>query len=103
MERTDRDTVGGLGDPSLVGPLMPDIVLLVPRRAHPDRDKLWEYAKARWEQYHPDIRIVEGFHEEGAFNRSAAVNIAARIAGDWDYAVVIDGDVFLKQSQVNAA
>ena len=34
-------------------------VLLVPRRAQPERDKLWAYARTRWERYHPELEIVE--------------------------------------------
>ena len=78
-------------------------VLLVPRRAHPERDKLWEWAKGRWEKYHPDWAIYEGHHNDGPFNRSAAVNRAARLAGDWDLGIVIDADIFIRQSQVKAA
>lgn len=76
-------------------------VLLVPRRAHPERDKLWEWCRARWERYFPDLEIHEGHHDEGPFNRSAAINTAAR--GDWDVGIVIDADVFLRESQVRAA
>lgn len=54
-------------------------------------------------QYHPDVEIFEGVHEGGPFNRSAAVNRAAAEAGAWDVAVVIDSDVFLRQSSVVAA
>jgi hypothetical protein len=82
-------------------------VILVPRRAGvEDRDKLWAWCRARWERYHPDYPIFEGHHDEGPFNRAAAVNTAARLAdaaGRWDLAIVIDADVFLRQSQVVAA
>lgn len=78
-------------------------VLLVPRRAHPERDKLWTWAKARWQAILPDVAIFEGHHDDGPFNRSAAVNTAARLAGDWDVGIVIDGDIFLRRSQVLAA
>ena len=79
-------------------------VLLVPRRndgGH--RDELWKHARARWERYFPDIPVVEGHHVEGPFNRSAAINTAARLAGAWDIGIVIDSDVLLKVSQVRAA
>lgn len=84
-------------------------VFLVPRREDNDhRDALWAWCKARWQQYAPDLPIYEGHHEaaEGSFNRSAAINRAARAAdadGRWDFAVVIDADVLLKQSQFKAA
>ena len=79
-------------------------VFLVPRRAdNGHRDKLWAWCRRRWETIFPDIPIIEGHHEEGPFNRSAAINRAARAAGEWDLAIVIDSDVFLRQSQVQAA
>lgn len=79
-------------------------VFLVPRRAdNGHRDALWAYARARWEKYHPDIEVIEGHHDEGAFNRAAAINRAARLAGEWDFAIVIDSDVMLARSAVKAA
>lgn len=83
-------------------------VFLVPRRADPHRDQLWAFCKRRWEMLFPDVPIYEGHHEpaEGPFNRSAAINRAARLAdvdGHWESGIVIDSDVLLKQSQVQAA
>jgi hypothetical protein len=72
------------------------VVLLVPRRAdHGLRDSHWEHCRNVWAGDFPGWPIVEGHHgpEEGPFNRSAAVNRAAALAGDWDVAVVIDSDV----------
>lgn len=68
------------------------VVTLVPRRAgDPHRDRLWEFCRSWWQADHPDWPIVEGHHDTGPFNRSAALNQAAR--GDWDVAVVIDADI----------
>jgi hypothetical protein len=79
-------------------------VFLVPRRNDTGpRDKLWAYCRARWEMYFPDIPIFEGHHDDGPFNRSAAVNRAAKLAGEWDLGIVIDSDVILSVSQVQAA
>jgi len=79
-------------------------VILVPRRDDGgERDQLWAWCRRRWEQYHPDYPVVEGHHTVGPFNRSAALNRAARAAGAWDQAIVIDSDVFLRVSQVEAA
>lgn len=65
--------------------------LIVPRRddgGH--RDRLWALCRPEWERF--GWPIVEGHHEGGAFNRSAAINSAA--VGEWDVAVIIDSDVF---------
>jgi hypothetical protein len=37
----------------------------------------------------PDYRVVEGEHTEGPFNRSAAINSAAKLAGNWDVADIV--------------
>lgn len=82
----------------------PRVVFLVPRRRDGGhRDKLWTYCRARWEKYFGDIPVIEGHHEEGSFNRSAAINRAAREAGDWDLGIVIDSDVMLGVSSARAA
>ena len=79
-------------------------VFLVPRRKdNGPRDALWAYCRARWEMYFPEIPIYEGHHDTGPFNRSAAVNLAAKEAGEWDLGIVIDSDVLLAVSQVRAA
>lgn len=82
-------------------------VFLVPRRAdYGPRDEIWAWCRARWQQLYPGIPVYEGHHDRGPFNRSAAINLAAEIAdrdGPWDMAIVIDSDVFLRASQVNAA
>jgi hypothetical protein len=81
-----------------------NIVFLVPRRADGGaRDRLWALCRDRWERYFPEIRVVEGHHDEGPFSRAAAVNRAAEAAGDWDLGIVIDADVMLGVSQVRAA
>lgn len=78
-------------------------VVLVPRREHPERDLLWEWCKARWQRILPDYPIYEGHHNDGPFNRAAALNTAARLAGQWDLAIVIDADIFIRASQVKKA
>lgn len=82
-------------------------VILVPRREdHGPRDLAWMWCRARWERLFPDATIYEGHHTRGPFNRSAAVNLAADLAdqdGRWDFAIVIDADIFLRASQVRAA
>lgn len=80
------------------------VVILVPWRSDDGaRAKVWEVCRQRWEALFPDWLIVEGISPDGPFNRSAAINHAARRAGDWDVAVVIDADVMLQRSNVLAA
>lgn len=79
-------------------------VFLVPRRKdRGHRDELWAYCRARWERYFPEVPVIEGHHDDGPFNRSAAINRAAEQAGDWDVGIVIDSDVMLGVAQVSAA
>ena len=81
---------------------MSEIVILVPRRADGGhRDRLWAFARERWEQF--GWPIVEGHHDDGPFNRSAAINLAARDAGDWHVALIIDSDVICAPGSIRAA
>lgn len=83
---------------------MSDVVILVPRRADGGvRDDLWRFSRAWWADLFPDWLIVEGHHDEGPFNRSAAINRAADLAGPWDVAVIIDADVLPDQAAVHGA
>lgn len=78
---------------------MSDNVILVPRRADNGwRDELWKFTRARWEQL--NFPIFEGDHLTGPFNRSAAINNAAKLAGDWDTALIVDGDVLIDLTRV---
>jgi hypothetical protein len=80
------------------------VAILVPYRAGvKDRDELWEFARSWWTNDHPEWSIVEGHHNAGPFNRSAAINRAAEEAGDWDVAVVIDADILCDPHAVRAA
>jgi GT2 family glycosyltransferase len=77
-----------------------DTVFLVPRRAdNGRRDKIWEWVKNWWSERF-DFPIYEGHHNEGPFSRSAAVNTAARLAGNWKTAILLDSDVFVDVGQV---
>lgn len=72
--------------------------IAVPRRADGGRrDQLWEFCRRWWTETHPDFEIVEGHHDEGPFNRAAAINNAA--AGEWDVLLVLDGDVICEQAK----
>src|SRR5690606_5731293 len=81
------------------------VPILVPRRADGGhRDRVWDVLKeAHWGNL-DGYRVVEGHHIEGPlFNRAAAINTAARIAGNWSVAVIVDGDVFIPREQVDKA
>lgn len=81
-----------------------NVVTLVPRRADGGhRDRLWRFCRDRWVSQHPDWPIFEGVSPEGPFNRSAAVNDAARKAGAWDVAVIIDSDVIANPQAAETA
>ncbi len=76
-----------------------NVAVLVPRRSdNGPRDELWAFCRRFWN--HP---IFEGYHEDGPFNRSAAINRAAEAAGDWDVALVVDGDVHIDPNLVEQA
>lgn len=77
-------------------------MVLVPRRADPERDHLWEWARRFWVAQ-VGLPIFEGWHCDGPFNRSAAINQASVAAGEWDVAVVIDADVVLWPKMVEGA
>lgn len=78
--------------------------ILVPRRDdNGPRDELWAWCKAWWEREQSHLAVVEGYHTEGLFSRSAAVNRAAVLAGDWDVAVIIDSDVICHPERVREA
>lgn len=81
---------------------MKKTVILVPRRDDNGwRDGLWDFTIKHWEQL--GFPIFEGDHTEGPFNRSAAVNTAARLAGEWDNALIIDSDVIVDLGTVKNA
>lgn len=80
----------------------PGIPILVPRRAdHGHRDALWVRLR---EHVWADANVIEGHHDDGTpFNRSAALNTAADIAGNWDMAVIADADSLVHPTQLHAA
>jgi hypothetical protein len=79
-------------------------VILVPRRDdNGPRDKLWQWCRGWWEREQSHLPIIEGHHTEGLFSRSSAINLAAKIAGDWDVAVIIDSDVICDPDRVKEA
>lgn len=75
------------------------VVVLVPRRdGNRERDIVWAWVRRWWREQFPEWELFEGHHDEGLFNRSAAVNRAAGYADwqqphPWTVAVIIDSDV----------
>lgn len=79
------------------------VVMLVPRRADGGRrDELWAFVRDWWTR-RLGWPIFEGHHDDGPFNRSAAINRAAKKAGGWDAAVIADSDTFASETQTQAA
>lgn len=80
------------------------VVVLVPRRKDGGhRDRVWAWCRDWWGREFPRWPIVEGHHEDGLFNRSAALNRAAAQAGRWDVALLIDSDVICSPEKVREA
>ena len=78
-------------------------VVLVPYRAdRGHRDRLWQHLKTHYWADLPYPLIV-GHHDGGPYNRSAAINTAARSAGDWDVAIIADSDTWVPVSQLTDA
>gem|GEM_PF-550940 len=76
--------------------------LIVPRREDGGhRDRVWEFCRRYWGQERPKWEIVEGEHADGSFNRSAAINRAAK--GEWDVAVILDADTILDVEPIEKA
>jgi len=68
-------------------------VVLVPRRAdHGRRDMIWKHVRKWLQQNHPEWEIFEGHDDGPVFSLSKARNDAARKAGSWDVAVILDSD-----------
>lgn len=80
------------------------VPVLIPRRAdHGWRDQVWKHLHTtQWDRL-PGYRVVEGHHDDGLFNRSAAINSAARDAGNWDVCVIADADTWVPRAQLDAA
>lgn len=78
-----------------------DVPVLVPRREDGGaRDAVWKRLRETvWDA--EQWRVVEGHHDgPGPFSRSAALNTAAELAGDWDVAVITDADSLVHPGQL---
>jgi hypothetical protein len=80
------------------------IPVLVPRRAdHGWRDRSWGFLRHAYWDFQPGYRVIEGYHSEGPFNRSAAINQAADTRFWGDVAVVADSDSFVPEDRLTEA
>lgn len=80
------------------------VAIAVPWRSDGGRrDQLWTVCRKWLEQHHAEFAIYEGVSPEGLFDRGAAINDAARRAGDWDVALVADADVIAHPATVEQA
>lgn len=80
------------------------VPVLVPYR--PDgghRDRLWAHLSDEYWQALPAYRTYTDPGPDGPFNRSAAINVAARQAGNWDVAVIADSDTWVPPTQLYEA
>lgn len=69
------------------------VVILVPRREdNGRRDQIWVWVRNWFRTHHPSWAIFEGTDDSDVFSMAAARNDAARKAGDWDVAVLVDAD-----------
>lgn len=75
-------------------------MLVARRNDNGHRDRLWRFLK---ENYWGDQRIVEGYHKDGAFNRSLGLNTASTLAGNWHVAVFIDSDAYIQPAKLQEA
>ena len=76
-----------------------DVPVLVPRRSDDEgpRDRIWAGIRSRVWWPSP---VFEGHQEGGPFNRSMAINTAAKNAGDWSVAVIADADSLVEPHQL---
>lgn len=76
-----------------------EVLVLVPRRPDPWRDRIWRYVRAHLERT-VDWPIFEGLSGSGPFNRSASINSAAQRS--WRIAVILDADTVVDPAQLRA-
>lgn len=80
----------------------PSVAIVVPRRAHPHRDQVWEVLRPKWATLPWPMFEVDHPGPE-LFNRAWCINRGAEQAGDFDVLLVIDSDVHVPHAQVYKA
>lgn len=79
------------------------IPVFIPWRPdHGYRDRIWQHLQSHYWAKLNGFRVVIGESPAGPFNRSAALNNAAR-AVDWDVAVIADNDSWVPAHQLHQA
>ena len=81
--------------------LQPRIVVLAPYRGgDPDRDRAWAVVRPYYESFGWPVYTADA--PGPRFNISGSYNAAAREAGDWDLAVIINADCVVNPEQLRA-
>jgi len=95
LEAADRDLVQ-------LRPVL-RAVTLIPWRDGPDdrRRLLWDWVRPSLDEIGWPLITAPG--PDGPFNRSAAINQAATLAGDWDVALIGDSDTIQQPGAVHEA
>ncbi len=69
-------------------------VVLIPwRGGDVDREFAWNLVKRRWAETEFEVYVADS-PKRKKFNRAAAINEAAKAAGDWDVAIIADADTW---------
>lgn len=77
-------------------------VVLTPYRRRPERDRIWRFVQA-WIHTNYDYPIYESDSDGKRFSVAQARNRAARIAGDWDVAILHDADTIAHPEAIGLA
>ena len=81
-----------------------NVSVLIPYKESNDvyRQKSWEWIKRRYETIMPNAEICMGYYNEEPFNRSAAINDAAKKATR-DIFIIADADIAFNIDQIENA
>lgn len=80
------------------------VAVVIPRRSDGGRrDQLAEWTRRRLSELHPDFAVIEGHHDDGPFNRSAAINAAVAEAPEAETFIIADSDSIVSAHQLERA
>lgn len=77
-------------------------VILTPYRPTPDRQPIWDFVR-EWIAVHYGYPVFEADCDGFPFSSAQARNKAARLAGDWDVAIVHDADTIAHPEAIRYA